>query len=178
MRLLVLNVVSISILILPILSWGSEGLYLSTSLGGTYITGSEDAMSAMTGVHIGLVGGIRIAKISAEFGFKQTAANNSQIGNSNYKSSLKDFVFLGGVRLFATNGFSINTGIAVHELDIGIKNRDDLEDDGRFIGMYLGMGIFHELSSSSDIFWEGNLYPITDVSLSEIDFSLGLRFYL
>jgi hypothetical protein len=170
------------ILLNPLITNASEGVYISTTLLYTYGSGEHDSKSALLGTGVSITGGLKVQAASFEFGIKQVSLSNESIGNDSYDTIIKDSIFFGGGRLFLSKIFSLKAGLASHYLSMDISknnsNRNDLEDGGNFLGTYAGMGIFHPINNSLDFYYESTLYPIPDTGLFLIDMEIGIRLHL
>jgi len=172
----------IIILLFTSSAFAREGIYLSTSLFPVYGSGTSSEKSSLLGSGISFTGGLRLRSLGLEVGAKRFTTSNKQLGDDKYETEIKDSIFYGGGRLFLSEVFSLNLGLAIHyvEMDIyeGSNHLKSEEDGGESLGIYAGMGIMHPLARNLDVFYESTLYPISDIGLYFVDMQLGIRFYL
>ena len=170
---------SILILLGSLNSYGGEGVYIAPQLGVSYGSGGEEAYSSLLGNNIGIDGGIKLNNMAIEFGIKRSLLSNSSIGSTDYDTEIKNDIYSAGVRIFTDSLINFKTGFVSHNFDMTIKEDEELEEDGSFTSIYFGSGINLSLAQTGmDFFWEGTLFPISDVDLYEIDLSIGLRVYM
>lgn len=131
----------------------------------------------MLGINVGIVGGYRFGTSAFEFGIKRSAVSNSQIGDKDYDSEITNDMYFGGFRFFAGDIFSIAGGYTSHNLDFDVTGAT-IDSNGSYNSFYASMGINISQSADRDFFWEGNLYPISEADIFQVDFVAGFRFYL
>jgi hypothetical protein len=173
----------IFILLFSFSVFAGKGIFIAPSLGFTYGSGGHDSLSSMLGNHVGVTGGQRIGNFAYELGIKRMNLTNESIGNEDYDSEITNDMYFGGVRAFLSDIFVLSAGLVSHNLSMEIKDDDgdrlkNKEDNGSFFGFYAGMGIQHELNNNMDLYWEGNLYPVPEISMFNVELTLGLRIFL
>lgn len=170
------------LLCLSLTSFAGEGVYFGAAFSPTYGSGETSAKSSLSGIGVGISGGVRIQSVGIEFGAKRFTLTNDPMGDSSYDSELKNSLFYGGGRLFLNKIFSLKAGLAMHQVEMDLKQGSSRltseEEDGDYIGLYGGMGILHPLNQSTDLYYEATLYPVPDIGFYFVDFEFGLRWYL
>lgn len=177
------NLILILMLIISLNAFARDGVYIAA--GGDipmYGSGNSDSTSSLLGTGISATGGVHLEHVALEFGFKQLTVTNHELGNDKYDSEIKNSVFYGGGRLFFDQVFSLKAGIASHSVAMNIykggTHLKDEENNGKYLGLYGGMGILTPLCKYTDLYFESTLYPVPDIGIYFIDIEVGFRFYL
>lgn len=164
-------------------SYASDGLYLAPQIGMIYNASSKDAYASSLGNKVGLLGGKRFGNMALESGIARTALNNTNGGDTKYRSEYTNDLYFIGLRLFLSENFSFNGGLISHNLDCTVKDKNgkrlkSKEENGSYTSYYLGMGMQHSLNNEMDLYWESNLTPINEIDFFQVEVLFGIRIYL